>query len=122
MTRKFVGFVLLLTLSLPRNAVAGPPEPPSGAMKLDKVADGLRQYRQQKADIKRVEWLKRLAPSQDPRVEETLRAAMSDSSQAVAGMAEELLVEHYGLPNRLRLPPPRLITPPPPPPNGPPES
>ena len=104
-------------------ALAGPPQAPVGVMKLDKVADGLRQYRQQKADSKRIEWLKRLAPSRDPRVEETLKVAMSDSSHAVAKAAEELLVEHYDLPDRLHLPPPRRIKPPlPPPPNGQPET
>jgi hypothetical protein len=126
MSRTLAALLLLLAglvLSLPGNAVAGPPEPTNGAMKLDTVENGLRQYQQSKAENKRVEWLKRLAPSHDPRVEETLKAAMSESSHAVAGAAEVLLVEHYGRPGQLRLPPPRrIVTPPPPPPNGPPES
>jgi hypothetical protein len=97
----------LLVLSSAESAVAGPPNERSSATQLDKVADGLRRYSQQKADDKRVEWLKRLAPSPDPRVFETLKAALSDSSKAVAWVAFELLGEHYGGPRPSRPPPPR---------------
>jgi hypothetical protein len=97
----------LLVLFLTANVLAGPPEGRSSAMKLDKVADGLRQYQQSKADDKRIAWLKRLAPSKDPRVFETLKAALSDSSKAVAWVAFELLGEHYGGPRPSRPPPPR---------------
>jgi hypothetical protein len=50
-------------------AAAGPPEGVSGRMVyVDKVAEGLRQYRRE-ADLgKRIEWLTRLAPTHDPRV------------------------------------------------------
>jgi hypothetical protein len=122
MTRKFVGFVLLLTLSLPGNAVAGPPEPTKGAMNLDKIADGLRQYQQSKAENKRVEWLKRLAPSRDPRVKAALETALSDASQAVATAASELIAQHYGRPAADNLPVRRIRFHKLPQPNGPPES
>jgi hypothetical protein len=101
-------------LSPTRGVVAAPPDERSSALKLDKVADGLRRYQQQKSDAKRVEWLKRLAPSKDPRVFETLKSALSDSSKAVAWVAFELLGEPYGGPRPSRPPPPR--------PSGPPET
>jgi hypothetical protein len=97
----------LLVLLPAANVVAGPPDERSSAMKLDKVADGLRQYRQQKADDKRVEWLKRLAPSKDPRVKAALEAAKSDSSNAVAEVAVELLADHYDGFRIILLPPAR---------------
>ena len=37
-------------------------------MVLDEVADGLRQYRKEANPEKRVGWLKKLAPTRDPRV------------------------------------------------------
>jgi hypothetical protein len=114
--------VAVLALASPRSAVAGPPESPVGAMQLDKVEDGLRQYRQQKADDKRVAWLKRLAPSHDPRVEWALVAARLDSSEVVAAAAGELLDEHYGRRRAIPDLPPLRLPPPTPPPPGPPET
>jgi hypothetical protein len=117
-------FALLVLLPTAK-VVAGPPGEPSSAMKLDKVADGLRHYRQQKDDGKRVAWLKRLAPTLDPRVKAALEAALSDSSEAVAAAALDLLAEHYGLARGVpSLLPPRLLLPPlpPPRPSGPPET
>ena len=125
MSRTLTAFLQLLgvlALSLPRNAVAGPPEPPNGAMKLDTVADGLRQYRLNKADNKRIEWLKRLAPSHDSRVAAALETALSDSSQAVATAASELIAQHYGRPAADNIPIRRLRFHKLPQPNGPPES
>jgi hypothetical protein len=120
-----VAMPLLAVLALlsPEKAVAGPPESPSGATKLDTVADGLRQYQQHKADDKRVEWLKRLALSKDPRVKAALEAALSDSSDVVAEVAVELLADHYDGYRIILLPPLRvIIRPPTPPPSGPPET
>jgi hypothetical protein len=37
-------------------------------MVLDEVAEGLRQYRKERDEEKRIAWLRRLAPSRDPRV------------------------------------------------------
>jgi hypothetical protein len=126
-TRATVGLSLFAVLLLfpTVKAVAGPPEQRSSATQLDKVADGLRHYRQQKDDGKRVAWLKRLAPSLDPRVKRALEAALSDSSEAVAAAALDLLAEHYGLARGVpSLLPPRLLLPPlpPPRPSGPPET
>jgi hypothetical protein len=114
--------VVVLFLGQPGNAVAGPPEPTNGAMKLDKIADGLRQYQQNKNDSKRIEWLKRLAPSHDSRVAAALETALSDSSQAVATAASELIAQHYGRPAADNLPVRRIRFHKPPQPNGPPES
>jgi hypothetical protein len=59
---------LMAALVLPGAAVAGPPEGPSGRMALDDVADGLRKYGKEPDEVKRAAWLRRLAPSRDPRV------------------------------------------------------
>jgi hypothetical protein len=54
--------VLLAVLALlsPSKAVAGPPEGVSGKMELDKVEDGLRQYRKATSLAVRIKWLKTL--------------------------------------------------------------
>ncbi len=119
--------VVVLALVSSRSAVAGPPIEPSSATKLDKVEDGLRHYYQQKSDDRRVELLKRLAPSKDPRMQAVLEAARSDSSEVVAEAAGKLLAQPY---SRVRYflidPPPALplVRPPPPlqQPSGPPET
>jgi hypothetical protein len=60
---------LLAVLALPPSpAAAGPPDGPSGKLMYDQVADGLRKYREEKDEAKRAEWLRRLAPTRDPRV------------------------------------------------------
>jgi hypothetical protein len=60
----------MLALIMPGEAVAGPPEGVSGKMVLapDPVGDGLRQYRQARDQATRLTWLRKLAPTQDPRV------------------------------------------------------
>src|SRR4051812_26539045 len=59
----------LLTL-LPGELLAGPPEGVSARMVQapDPVADGLRQYRQARDQANRLAWLRKLAPTRDPRV------------------------------------------------------
>jgi hypothetical protein len=47
---------------------AGPPERVSGKMVIDEVSEGLRRYRQTSDENRRVDWLRRLAPTRDPRV------------------------------------------------------
>jgi hypothetical protein len=80
MPRMFAAVPLLvLALGLPGTALAGPPEGVSGKMVLDKVADGLRQYRQAKGLAVRKRLLKKLAPTHDPRVAVTLGEALADS-------------------------------------------
>jgi hypothetical protein len=59
---------LVLALLSPKEAVAGPPAGVSGRLKFVEVADGLRQYRKETDEGKRADWLKRLAPTRDPRV------------------------------------------------------
>jgi hypothetical protein len=98
--RKLADFILpltvvLLTLSLPRNSVAGPPDPPSGAMKFDTVADGLRKYHKETDGQKRVNWLTRLAATHDIRVQVTLVDALRDPNTAVSVAAVCLLGSHY---------------------------
>ena len=55
---------LLLACAAP--CMAGPPERASGEMVFDEVADGLRRYRSEKDETKRVEWLRQLAPTRAP--------------------------------------------------------
>ena len=85
----------LLALLVPCKAMAGPPPPPAGKMVLDEVADGLRKYRLQRSEDGRIAWLKRLAPTGDPRVKSVLKEATSDRSAPIANAAWNLLVEHY---------------------------
>jgi hypothetical protein len=62
---------VLLTLApllVPGQTVAGPPEGVSGRMVFDEVGVGLDRYGREKDPAKRLAWLKRLAPTKDPRV------------------------------------------------------
>ena len=101
--------LVALTLSLPAKSVARPPEEVSGKLVLDEVADGLMRYRLQKCDDKRIAWLKRLAPSCDPRVKAVLKEAANDGSPEVVLAALMLLLEHYStvanVPPRMDIPP-----------------
>jgi hypothetical protein len=45
---------VVLALVLPGQAVAGPPEGMSGKMVFDEVADGLRKYRKEEDEEKRM--------------------------------------------------------------------
>ena len=65
----------VLALSLPGEAIAGPPEGISGRMVFDEVGDGLKKYQKEKDEGKRVKWLRRLAPTRDPRVAVVLSEA-----------------------------------------------
>jgi hypothetical protein len=64
--------IMLLFLVLaqlpPKEAVAAPPPGVSGRLVFDEVVEGLRKYRTETDVGKRAEWLKRLAPTRDPRV------------------------------------------------------
>jgi hypothetical protein len=74
---------LLATLALlpPGKTLAGPPEGASGKMVLDEVADGLRKYRRALTPTAKVMWLKRLAPSRDPRFVIALYNAHIDDAE-----------------------------------------
>jgi hypothetical protein len=91
-------FAVLAALT-PGETPAGPPEGMSGRMVLDKVADGLRRYQRDQSPSGRMTWLKRLAPSKDPRVaialaEESVGAAptFGDDGRQYAAF---LLIRHY---------------------------
>jgi hypothetical protein len=77
-----------LALLLPGKAVAGPPEGASGKMVYDGVADGLRQYRSEKDQDRRYEWLERLAPTKDPRVAIVLYEAAKEDNRLDSLLAE----------------------------------
>jgi hypothetical protein len=91
-----------LDLSLPRNVAAGPPEPLSGAMKLDTVADGLREYSKETDQGKRIRWLVKLAPTGDPRVAVTLWGLFEDRSEetVIRAKAVGLLARHFAIDSR----------------------
>jgi len=72
---RMIAAVLLLLFALGQ-AVAGPPEKSSAKMVLDEVADGLRKYRKEQDTEKRIRWLKKLAPTKDPRVAVALGDAL----------------------------------------------
>ncbi len=85
----------------PGEAVSGPPEGTLGKMVLDEVADGLRKYRKERDEAKRVEWLKRLAPTGDPRAAIALGEFLSGGSH----MYDDLLTVGVSM-ARYLLPPP----------------
>ena len=101
MRRTFAGFVppLLAALALlsPGRAVAGPPERVSGKMVLDKVEDGLRNYRKAKDRSSRAVRLIQLADtaSDDPRVALAIGEAFADVSGSLRALAGDLACEHY---------------------------
>jgi hypothetical protein len=85
---------LVLVLSLAPALRASPPEGPSGEMVLDEVADGLRKYRKETDDGRRITWLRRLAPTEDVRVAVALGEALGSGSE-LAVCARQLLLDHY---------------------------
>jgi hypothetical protein len=88
---------LLLLLLLPGQALAGPPEGVSGRMVLDEVADGLRCYRKETDPERRIAWLKRLAPYDDPRVVVALIDALGASSDDAISRESLCLLGKYVL-------------------------
>jgi len=60
--------LVALVLSSPGQVAAGPPERVPAKLALDTVANGLRKYRKETDAKERIQWLKRLAPTRDPRV------------------------------------------------------
>ncbi len=89
----------ILALTTPQGAQAGQPERPSGRMVLDPMPEGLRQYRAARDERKRIEWLRRLAPSRDPRVAvelwEVFAWASGKREVAIRRAALECLAEFY---------------------------
>jgi len=92
-----------LALLSPGRAVAGPSEEVSGKMVfVDKVADGLRRYRQEEEWEKRTQWLETLAPTRDPRVGVVL-GELVEKYRAVGWMNAKmdrdirLFNQYYGL-------------------------
>jgi hypothetical protein len=93
-----IGSAALLALLAPvPPAVAGPPVGVSGRMVLDEVAEGLRRYRQEKDPGNRAEWLKKLAPTHDPRVAIALGEALDDPGGCLGGPASWLLHDYYDI-------------------------
>jgi hypothetical protein len=89
----------VLALSLPGMAVAGPPDGVSGKMVLDQVADGLRRYRKESDEDRRLELLNQLAPSRDPRVAIALGEFLGCAADEVNQFDAALLIcRHYGAP------------------------
>jgi hypothetical protein len=85
----------VLALLSPGKAVDGPPEGAAGKMVLDEVADGLRKYGEEKDPAKRLGWLKRLAPSRDPRVGVALGETFWKVPEEVWCGATQLVIRYY---------------------------
>jgi hypothetical protein len=99
-------FAVPALLPLGRAAFAGPPEGVSGSMVLvDRVADGLRQYRQESDPARRIERLTALAATRDPRValglgellERGQAAPRSESPDT--GVADDVLLHAHCVPD-----------------------
>jgi len=85
-----------LLLLLPGKLVAGPPERVSGRTVLDKVEDGLRQYRRENNDDKRARLVRRIAGIEEPWVDVVLGEALSDRAYPVKrDAARQLIQRHY---------------------------
>jgi hypothetical protein len=99
MPRRFARFALLLVVSLallsPGNVVAGPPEKISGKLIFDEVADGLRKYRKEKDEEKRINWLKTLAATRDSRVAVTLGEGLNGGTKHFSFHSAVILTDHY---------------------------
>jgi hypothetical protein len=81
MPRTFAaGSLIVLALILLGKALAGPPDGVAGKMVLDEVADGLRKYRKETDQPKRLKWLAQLAATHDMRVQVALVDAHRDPS------------------------------------------
>jgi hypothetical protein len=91
-------FPVLVLLS-PQEAVAAPPPGVSGRLVFDEVADGLRKYRTEKDEWKRAEWLKRLAPTRDPRVAvelwEVFAWVRGKRTAPIRQVARDCLADHF---------------------------
>jgi hypothetical protein len=89
----------VLALLSPGRSVAGLPANVSGAMAFDTVADGLRQYRKETDEGKRAEWLKRLAPTRDPRVAvelwEVFAWVRGKRTAAIRQVARDCLADYF---------------------------
>jgi hypothetical protein len=84
---------LLALIGMVSPAIAGPPEAVSGRMEFDEVADGLRKYANEKDREKRTQWLKKLAPTKDPRVAVALIDALPSGSTTL--VEEDLILAEY---------------------------
>jgi hypothetical protein len=96
-TRQVAALAVLLLLGPCSTAPAGPPEGVPGRMVLDEVADGLRRYRAARTPEAKVAWLKRLAPSRDPRVAVALGEAATGDDPEVSRCAIGLAYRNYDL-------------------------
>jgi hypothetical protein len=98
----FAALPLLAALALPPGeAIARPPEGPSGKMVFDEVADALRKYRKEKDPQKQAARLTRLAAIRDPRVALALGEAFTqDNPQELCLAGIRAVVTYYA-----RLPP-----------------
>ena len=87
--------LLAVSLLLAAPVFAGSPAGVSGKMVLDKVEDGLRQYRRTRSPVARRKWLEKLVVTDDPRVGVALGEALEDGSRGYVIPAARIIVEHY---------------------------
>ncbi len=97
-------FLMLSSLTLPLpdfRASARPPEGITGRMALDRVGAGLDCYARAKDSNRRLWWLKRLAPTRDPRVAIALAELMRVGADTDRIAAARLLYSYYKDPTEL---------------------
>jgi hypothetical protein len=91
---------LLVLLVLTPVTPAGPPEGVSGAMSFDEVCDWLRQYRREQDQAKRVQWMRKLGATRDPRVAVALMEACLDKANPTDVRLEAILSLKAYFPDR----------------------
>jgi hypothetical protein len=65
-------------------------------MTFDAVVEGLRHYRQEDDHAKRIAWLRKLAPTRDPRVASVLEDCAAEGLKSACWVgASELLRRYY---------------------------
>jgi hypothetical protein len=85
----------LLALALPEPALARPPEVVSGKMVFDEVAEGLRKYRKETDEDKKLTVLKKLVQTHDPRVAIVLGEMLSCSNKGTRFYAAYLICRNF---------------------------
>jgi hypothetical protein len=98
--------IAVVALVSPGKAFAGPPKEVPGRMVFDEVVEGLRRFRKENDPQKQLAWMKRLAPTGDPRVGVALFDWVATAGFDQVGMAAgDLLERYYSPPKREKRPP-----------------
>ena len=91
---------LLALLAAVPPVAAGPPGEPSGKMAFDEVCDWLRQYRREQDQARRVQWMRKLGATRDPRVAVALMDASLDKANPTKVRLEAIMALKAHFPDR----------------------